>query len=146
MLQPDVHDAPHEDREAPFGNALLLGGSTGWLSQAALRVPTQGPEAERWSTVATSGHYEQHDTPGTTGNLGCHGYDCRHDSSAAYDLSGRRPRLQLRGPAASHHLKGSPSPPLVIWMILSQPTNPRIIVSAGGALLLARTLVVAAPS
>lgn len=126
MLQPDLHDAPHEDREAPFGNALLLGRPTGRLSQAALRVPAQGPEAERWPTVATSGHHEQHDSAGSASGFRCHGYDRRYDPSAAHDLPGRRPGLQLRGPAATHHLKGRPPPPppLVIRLILV-PTRPQ---------------------
>lgn len=120
MLQPDLHDAPHEDREAPLGNALLLGRSTWRLPQAALCVPTQGPEAERWPTITTSGHHEQHDSPSTASGFRCHGYDCCYDPSAAYDLPGRRPGLQLRGPAATHHLKGLP-PPLVIRLILVLP-------------------------
>lgn len=142
MLQPDMHDAPHEDREAPFGNALLLGRPTGRLPQAALCVPAQGSEAERWSTVATSGHHEQHDSAGTAGGFRCHGYDRRYDPSAAYDLPGRRPGLQqLRGPDATH-LKGlpppKPPPSLVIRLILAPTckTN-RIIVVAYSAALMA---------
>lgn len=142
MLQPDLHDAPHEDREASFGNALLLGRPTGRLPQAALCVPAQGSEAERWSTVATSGHHEQHDSAGTAGGFRCHGYDRRYNPSAAHDLPGRRPGLQLRGPAATHHLKGlpppKPPPSLVIRLILAPTckTN-RIIVVAYSAALMA---------
>lgn len=143
MLQPDMHDAPHEDREAPFGNALLLGRPTGRLPQAALCVPAQGSEAERWSTVATSGNHEQHDSAGTAGGFRCHGYDRRYDPSAAYDLPGRSPGQQLlRGRDATHHLKGlpppKPPPSLVIRLILAPTckTN-RIIVVAYSAALMA---------
>lgn len=121
VLQQDLYDAPHEDRKAPFGNALLLGRPTWRLPQAPLRVPTQGPEAKRWPTIATSGHHNQHDSPGTAGGFGCHGYDRRYDPFAAYNLSGRRPGL-LRSPTSTHDLKElSPPPPLVIRLILVLP-------------------------
>lgn len=119
MLQSHLHDASHEDREAPFGDAVLLGGPTGRLSQAALRVPAQGTETtaasshHRGGGVTPSGNYEpQHDVPGgggpgpggsSNGGLGHPRHNAPHD---AHNVPGGRSGLQLRYPTAPHHLRG----------------------------------------
>lgn len=113
MLQSHLHHASHEDREAPFGNAVLLGGPTGRMPQAALRVPAQGSETA--SPRLASGHDEQHDVPGGGGGPGrCYGSSCcgrghghrRHNAPHdAHNFSGGRPGLQLRYPTAPHHLR-----------------------------------------
>lgn len=96
MLQPHLHDAPHEDRKAALGHAVLLGGSAGRMPQAALRVPAQDTEAR-------AADDEQCGRSGAAGSCGRRSQRSSRPSYAL-DFGRSRPGLQLCNLAAENHL------------------------------------------
>lgn len=97
MLQPHLHHAPHEDRKAALSHAVLLGGSTRRLPQAALCVSAQDSEAR-------AANDEQCGRSGATGSC-CRSSKRSRGPSHALDFDRRCAGLQLCNLAAENHLK-----------------------------------------